>query len=398
MKSDSSRSSSNDLIFLIIVSIPFIQLGIEYYISVFFLVFNVLLMLSLNRVTNKSANFLFVGCSVFLLKFFVLGFNSADSRSLLIPLREMSCFVGLILISNKLRYSDYNKFHLYFKLMLILILLVVIYQYFQIKNGQYFGFPVKYYVKNKLTLEGAELALYHGTRFRPTAFYGEPSYTSWVTLTLLAVLLKISTFKTSVIYIFISLFIVSISQSLAGILSIVLFSTYWILFKSQYNIAGSRVHIRKIPFSLIISVVIVFFIFVISFFVFSEEFSNRLSKVLLNKDESSSFRINYAFTYFYNSFSNGAIFGVNNMSTLWIDNAAVSLLIQYGILSFILFGVIYFFVNNNIVRLYIVMSLFFNGAFFSYDKIILLSLVFGVYSNEKVKYILQKKKNSAILQ
>lgn len=358
---------------LIILALPFIQLGVSYYFSFFFILFVFSFLLSLtSNINKKEFHLLLIGCSVFLIKSVILSFYSSSIREILFPLREMTCFIGIVAITNFLSkaYIDKNFLFKVLGLFLILLLLLIRVQKEYLSNGEYLGFPIDYYVINKETLDNVFNALYHRTRFRPTSFYGEPSYTAWITLSLLTILIVRKEFNKEIKYfaIIIGLLIVSISESFSGILLILIFSFFWIYFQSKRN-----------NLFLTLSIAVFFLtVFLGILYFFSSEFYDRIQNIFQSNDISYSIRILTPFKRTQSMLLEGNFFGVRNYSSLVIDNALIGLFIQYGLFSLIIIGILWHFVKNKLLFVYILLSLNFNGTFFRYDKVLVVSMVIGL--------------------
>src|SRR5690606_32763711 len=91
----------NYLIVIILISVPIIQLGITYYLSISFLIF----LIGFGYSSTKFFNSLYVNkyvviaLAVFFVKIFTLAHASVEYRAILLPAREMVCAIGIILMS-----------------------------------------------------------------------------------------------------------------------------------------------------------------------------------------------------------------------------------------------------------------------------------------------------------
>lgn len=389
LKTNISKSYiSNKIVLFIFLIIPFLQLGYDYYLSVSFIAFLILIFLSRNILYGNKYifNIILIASLLFLVKVFILIFIFPDLREIFIPLREAFCFVGLIFISRKISKTNFNNErikNLIFLVLLLILVLVSVQTYF-ISIGQYFGIPIDWYVFNKETLVSSEMALYHGTRYRATSFYGEPSYTAWIVLSLLMILTLKKEFSLRIkIYGFIICFvIVFISMSFAGIISMILYLIFFLFNAKEFK--GNR---KQAAFFLI-----TIFMFLIVGLMYSNDITSRLLDVFSSKDDSSNIRFVEPLVILNKMISNGEVFGVSNFSGLDIDNAALGLLIHYGILIVPLFILFFKFLKSKPLIFYILLSLNFNGTLFRFDKIIILSLVIGF--SECILY--QKKKSQQI--
>lgn len=374
------------IIYLFLIVLPFIQLGFSYYASVAFLSFVIIFLLSFRTTILKKKRIIYVilfGCILFLLKTGILYFFQNDLRETLIPLREMLCFIALILISTFLSnaHINYVKVEKILVFFLVVTLLIVIIQKILLSRGVYFGFPVNSFVANQATLNGMDYALKNETRFRPTSFYGEPSYTSSVIFSLLTMLLlfKEVSMRTKYISIFISLLITILSDSFSGILAISLYVALWFL----------QLIIQKKNFKIGISVIVISFIAVLLILFFSNEFQERILNISRSSDESFSIRMLYPILIIQKMSFPQILFGVNSYTQLMsIDNAAYALFIHYGILSLMLLIALWRFIKDKMIIIYFAIMLSFNGTLFGFDKILIISIVIGLctcYSLESSK-------------
>lgn len=365
--------SSTFLFFFIMIMLPFVQLGMSYYVSVFFLCFLVALAVSL-KMSNISAqlvNIIFYSAAIFLIKVCSLLFSGAEIRDILIPLREWLCYLGIILISTKISKGSVSikVIKRTTTILLLTILTMVIIQKMFIARGIYFGFPIDYFVVNQGTLLGSKNALYYGTKFRPTSFYGEPSYTSWITISLALIILIRNEFtiKLKLFIVGISLLIILMSESLSGILAFLLIVSFWY----------AKLRNAKTSFFLL-SLLACMMVFTLLFYA-SAEFAGRISLILINQDTSSNIRFQEPFSVIREMFFQEKLLGVNNFGSMQIDNAGLGLIIQYGILSVPLILLLLKFIKKNgLLMLYILLALNFNGAFFRYDKVLVISLIIGL--------------------
>jgi|GEM_PF-5946768 len=367
-------SQANYLVYFILSIIPVIQLGLSFYVSFFFLSFLIVFLFSIKglKLDKATAIITFAGASIFLLKGFLLSFVSVETRDVFIPVREMFCYVGLFFMASELSKAnlEINTIRRYFLWFFIVVLTLILIQSLFILQGQYLGFPIQYFAINQGTLANADKALMYGTRFRPTSFYGEPSYTAWIVVSFLVIILSRIEFTNKVKWLLISfcLTIVTISQSLSGILAVCILTATWITTGT-----GKKLNIKFIFLSvigIIIGISLVLY--------FSEDFANRLSAILSNSDESSTVRFNNPLVYFNGMIENNLLFGVSNFGDLDIDNAAWGLVIQYGILSVAIAILVIKFLGNKFLIIYFFIAMNFNGSLFGFDKILVISMVVGL--------------------
>jgi hypothetical protein len=370
------------LIFCMLLLVPFLQMGYSYYSSVSFFGLIAFFFISFNSGINSSRVLFYSVFSFFffLIKIIHVSISTEDIRNSLIPFREAFCFIGFVFLTNKISEINFNleKIAKLVKILLLSILVMVLIQMFYLSNGQYFGFPVKYFAMNKETLESADLALSSGSKYRPTAFYGEPSYAGWIVLSLMAILLQITDKLNGYIYIIVSLFIVILLESFSGILSIGIYTVFWLLTNNKKSI-DLGINLSK-------TLTISFISFLLLFFL-STSFQKRVTNLIAFEDSSFVFRLINPYRYMVKMINNNNFLGVNNFSELLIDNAAWALLLQYGILAiFILYLLLKYSSSSILTTIYIILALNFNGTFLSFDKIIISSLVIGFLKLTNVNY------------
>ncbi|MBX3257349.1 MAG: hypothetical protein KF862_24705 [Chitinophagaceae bacterium] len=384
------KYKNRHIVFFLFLMIPFLQLGFSYYLSVSFLAFLLVIIKSgiSIRYSSTLLLMLFLGSFFFIFKSVSLLTYATDLRNILIPCREMICYIGILLISNfigtKVLINEKQLFNVCFILLLIIFLLVLI-QYFFIIRGIYIGIPLKYFVFNKDTIEGLIHAMTFGIIVRPTSFYGEPSYTGWICLSILCIILnnpKVS-IERKIVSILLAISIVLLSLTMAGILGIFVFCIIWYLISQNKNLNP-----LVILATLIVGILIIYFVLTTK-----NSIGVRLVSILNNEDVSSNIRLNLPANYYEEMLRNGQLFGVSNYGELQIDNAAWGLVLQYGILSICIVLMISAYYKHTLLILYIFISLNFNGAFFRFDKAIITGLVCGfvVYYTKNQNKLRTKK-------
>lgn len=367
------KSNYEKIVIVTLLFLPAIQLGYSYYFSVQIFFFGLLFLIALwnIEVNNKCLNYVFIGMFFFLIKILNILTSANDDREILLVLREFICFSAIILISHRISLINYNWDFIY-KILFIVnisILLMVLFQLYFFSQGQYFGVPSDWFIMNKETLDYAELALYHGTRYRPPSFFGEPSYTAFISLFIL-VLVILSDFisiRRKVLISLVSLIIMFISGTMSGILSVIIFFLYYFVKIAPKN--------KKILVLILTAIGIFAFILAV---LTSTEFSSRFLNLQSNSDSSSSKRLIDPIVYFLNNNEFEQIYGVNKFGKLLIDNAALGLLIHYGILSIFIILTLFWYIRNDILIIFVLLVFNFNGAFFAFDKVIVLSLMIGL--------------------
>lgn len=89
-------------IYLLFLIFPVIQLGMSYYLSVFLLHSFYGIISFYIPALQKRWNLIIISTFLFLLKVFVEILNNASITDILLPLRHLVCFIGIIIISENL--------------------------------------------------------------------------------------------------------------------------------------------------------------------------------------------------------------------------------------------------------------------------------------------------------
>lgn len=358
------------------LSLPFIQLGKSYYVSVAVWVFAALLLLCSMRSLTAVATIVLVGITGFILKGVLNVFVTKSVFEVLLPLREAICFVGIIVIAESIRRETNDGERMLRKAFIVLcgLMVAVSVQALAIARGSYVGFPVSWFVMNQNTLVGLELALEHGTRARPTAFYGEPSYAAFVAICLFGVMFKASAGYMMRSVGFLMAFTVAVvSGSMSGVLGTLLFG--FVAF------CADTMNSRRIWFLVVVSGVAVLAISVS--LVTSSELSSRASAILAGEDASAGTRLSVPMDVLFDSVMDGNLGGANRhyieskMGTTQIDNAAIRLMIYYGVLLIFPATALALYIRDIPTLILLLVCTQFNGEIFSYDKAIVIGFALG---------------------
>lgn len=365
---------------LVLLSLPIIQLGFSYYFSAAIAAFALLFVIGRwPAISGTTLTGLLIVCCAFMLKSAINAFDGNGSREVLLPLRELTCFMVMMIGALKIKSQQANERALDRAVLFFLLIsaAIVVLQYSLLARGFYFGFPLDWFVKNRETLVGIDNALYHQTRVRPTLFYGEPSYGAFVIFSLLTVALVGNGDKRyKLVCIFLSLLAAAGLQSVAGIMSISTLLIFWII--------GTRdefFRTWKLPFLTIAAATIV--LVVIS----SNEFNTRLHQIQTAQDPSFVNRMLEPLQIFREGWLSGKVLGqttsdiaafyYGDFGDALITNALLWILIYYGVLSIPMFLFLFRFCGVGLALLYVVITMNFNGDFFSFDKAVIVSLVLG---------------------
>jgi len=352
---------------LIVLLIPFLQVGFTYYISFQSLLIGMLLF------TYKYKYIKILGFStlllVFLAKYTYIDFNSHD---LLLTFREYFGFFLVILATFGLKKINMDIFFKFIKFLYLIIVLSIIIQYFCIHYLNYLpSLPASWYIINAIDEEFISLSIEHGTRLRPFSFFGEPSYAATILVTLNYLIGK---FKINYKYDLLALITLPLLESLTGfiVLSLVFFFRY------------KNVIIQKRHYVFFLVPIL---IIILSFFVETESFTRIINIFSGEIDSSTKFRLITPFLFIEKVLSQKYYFGIshsefmimlNHLGNSNLDNGLLNLFIFYGLGAIVILIYIYIRVNDIQLFLLILLLAQANGAFFSFDKVFIFSIIIGI--------------------
>jgi hypothetical protein len=369
---------------IIFLAIPFIQLGLDVYLSVSFGAAVIALMIGgISVVQNKSLLVssipLFLG---YIIKIASAILGSMEYLEVLVIFRELACYFVFLSVINLIEgfAGQWEKTKSYTMALFMVICIFGIVQAAFLTQGQFIGLPTQYFVINQGTLEGLEELIANGYRFRATGFYGEPSYLSFVVMSLMTVILCTYTKSSLSQQGFVGLVAIAVSvasQSFSGVSAIGLWLFFWIL--QTWSRLPSIV---KSVFS------ILFFAAVIALVAyFGKEVATRYDAILDGNDESLSIRLEEPFYLIRSMDWNETLFGIVGIRDVQIDNGIMSLYIRYGFISFLIMGSMAIIARNSLAILYLFFAFNFNGSILAYDKVILFGFVIGAMRQIQVKQV-----------
>lgn len=369
------RNRTNFLLLGFLVTVvPFLQLGFSYYLSA--QIFGVLvlsLMVALMGIQRRSALFAVFGAALFSLKVFVELF-SFDVRELLVVMREAFCFILLVISVRQISYLAHPvMLRRYYVVFLSVCFVLICLQYLSILHGKFIQFPTDWFVMNEKTLLGVDEALEHGTRIRPVGFYGEPSYMAFVMVSALVTFLSLESRIAKMIPILVvNILAFVLLGSLSGILACLIVG-----FVSIFTCSGYFSSKRILPRFLFGGFAIGVAFAAILFFSGSAE---RLSSLFSKGDLDPSIFIRFVAPVMKLSsmVDDARIFGFSSDELISVDNSFFHLLLHYGIVAPVLFFVLAIYIRSFFLVLYLSLALNFNGAYFSYDKVVVMSLTLGL--------------------
>lgn len=373
------------LLSFILLMVPFLQLGISYYVSpqiVGFLGMVALVLFS--RLDRRAVIFASICALIFLVKASLV-FKISDIHNFLLVFREMLCFAVLLLAIRPVSflYRQERIDTLYIRFLLMAAILVTL-QHLAIANGRFVAFPYEWFVMNKGTLEGVELALHFESRLRPVGFYGEPSYMAFILTSAFVVFLSYVEKWKKILPIFVvNLFILALLGSLSGILAF-MFIALVLIYLRLFSGGGPM----KSANMLVVSVLILSLLYVS---LLQGEFVSRLLTVFYSDEIDPSMYVRYVGPAlligemiidgdWLVGYSGSEIYEhANSLNMGSIDNAALYLSLHYGFVAAPLFlAVLIYYVRHPLLIAYMLITLNFNGSYFSFDKAVVMALVLGL--------------------
>lgn len=365
--------------------IPFLHLGVSYYVSPQIVgIFCIGVLILLSGVNRREFNLTMICSLLFLIKAAFV-FQFAATHDFLLVLRELFCFAILVIaIPSIVRLYNRGAIASLYVFFLLVSAVLVIVQYIAISNGKFVSFPYDWFVMNTGTLEGVDTALEFESRLRPTGFYGEPSYMAFILVSLFVIFLSYEErWKQISLVIFLNSVIFALLSSLAGILA---FLIICVVFSCLKILHGKE---KRTLVNLLLG--LAFILLIIGIILYNKEFISRLNSVLVYNEIDPSIYVRYhvPISMFMDMIKNNLWFGYSG-SMIYeqldvfgigsVDNALLYLLLHYGVMStfLILSAIIYYLRHYPLLIAYILLTLNFNGSFFSYDKSVIMALVLGL--------------------
>lgn len=368
----------------LLLMVPFIQLGLSYYLSVQVLALMGLLFFVVKKkgLQSRSIQFIGAGALLFVAKALV-ELSGSDLHEVLLVAREMFCFALLILSIKQISPLNCSELLLKkYRWFITISCTLIAVQYVVIFSGSFISFPIEWFIANQGTLEGVSDAVQYQTRLRPVGFYGEPSYMAFVLLSAFLYFLSSETrLRPILVTLFINVLALVLLGSMSGILALFCMMFFYV---TQDNVLGKN--LKKIPKALQIGVVVGTAIAAISF---NEDISERILNLSdLNTIDPSTY-IRYVMPVIEISKMMGDGFWMgysgDEMERLTasydaysIDNAFFYLILHYGILGPLIISIFLLYLRQPLLVVYALVVLNFNGAYFTFDKVVVMSLAIGL--------------------
>ncbi len=361
--------------------LPFVQVGLSFYVSVQLFIF--FMLVSLLNVEDFIKNVGWAATFFVLMMSPSLFYTVDDQLHMVLGVgRQFICFFVLLAVLNRSYLMHVRIDNLEIKIvgLLSFFLFVTAIQYVGLKIGYAFNIPSGFLIANQNTMMGFEKAVELGLHagIRPSAFYGEPSYLSFVCVSL--VFIAYSSFQSNQNLLLVTLLafaIVILANSLSGVLAIV--ALFSIRFMSK---------VKKIESIVALMIYFISVVIVAALFNQSPIMQRMLGIIGFGEgvDVSSNIRIFAPFSLLSEVFLNYP-FGLPKEMLIDVinsnyeegfrgtDNGFFNIFINFGYIGFVIVGVILYKLKNDLLLIvFVLLSSMFNGAFFSYDKIAVIGL------------------------
>lgn len=363
---------------LFLLLIPFMQTGVTFYISVQLVLF--LIAATYARAVDYVSNIAWAPVFIALMIVPSLFYTVENQLHMIMEVgRQFVCFYVLVSIfsASGSMFEDREHIERGVLWLLLLLFFITLVQYVGLLFGQAFNIPSWLLVANQNTMIGfekaVELMLYGGVR--PSALYGEPSYLSFVCVSLVYIMYTSSKSMTKLYVVAgISLLIILMAKSLSGLLSMIVLTAVRFppTFKYKNNVA--------------ISLILLLVILPVMLATDSVLLQRALGLVSADKeiDPSAYIRLYAPFELINDVFSSYP-FGlpkemlIDHIETKYpetfkgTDNGFLNVFINFGYSGFVILGfVIYKIYRDKLLLAYLLLASMFNGSLFTFDKIALI--------------------------
>lgn len=369
----------------VLLCIPFLQLGITYYVSAQVIAFATILLMASGGVPTSIVSYVLVASAIIFFKIFATSIAGGSLHDVLILLRDGVTYVAIFLGASGIYHTKNPSIVLRFACAFLLIgTVLVTLQYVAILNGHFISFDKNWFITNQRTLSGIRKALAQHSRLRPVGFYGEPSYMAFVAISMLVVcLIGIRRTWAVALMLGVTLGMILLLRSLAGMLAYLAIALTWIA------VTVKNVAIRKKLLFLILLVVLGLLLMTLIAMNPHWFFSRRIEDIAsldISHHSSAYIRIVVPFNLLRHALTDGHWLGLSaeeissylaKTPAITLDNAAIGLFARYGVLAPLILASLILFIRQPLLIVYLLMVLCFNGSLFSYDKVVILSIVIG---------------------
>lgn len=376
------------LVTMLLLLLPFVQLGASYYASVATLMMAIVIMRWLPQIAHGAMQ---MWPLLLVVLFMPLQLRAAPSidptADLLRILREGVMFVILVSAMRGLQMRPSAE-GAHAKLLIGLSLFFMAMSLIQMvyfARGAYFGFPEAMYSQLNGTIASEASLFYTADALRPHATFSEPSYLGFVLLSFAVVMApRLDRSRLAVFTLGVILVVGLISRSLSFLLAFTVLIALPLLFEKRRS--------RTVLVALIAALGLPLLIYV------GPELLHRLyeARSLSTVDSSTSARIVGPLSIIVQyliDFPAGAPFSViDRVLTPYIVgqfdsaddilvNAVFNLLFLYGLIGLVMLPIIIFAARGWRMRVYLVCAMMNSGAFLSIDKVAIICLTVALYQS-----------------
>ena len=370
-------------IITILLLLPVIQLGYSYYIS--WQVLGALLLLPFIGVRTFLKN-LHIGVFLFVLmelSVFLLPIRDFTYPFLNVGRQFLLFFLLYLLLKKIPRMNDYYGKWVERIIIaeIIFVSVLVILQFIGFPYRSLYFLPADYFIAGQNTVPGALNFRY--SNVRPTGTFAEPSYLGFFIMSLYVVILtRVREGRLKWFLVFLSFLVVLLAQTVAGLTAFFFLSVNFLLTRSGKNMT-------KMILAANLGLVLLFILFE-AFDVFNFLGNNVLlfSRISSIVNDSSAYGRLIAPWALLQQAMRENIFGVplTQLKTNFyadpfarvsgMDNGLMNLFIAFGLTAFpILFFILRTIWRDSLLITYFFLVVMFNGAVFSFDKIIVIGVV-----------------------
>lgn len=366
-----------------ILLLPFIQVGVSYYLSVQVLILAVLLSskeVIAGIVREKNLPRLFIAYGMLCMPILYHGYANDDIARSLREALSFYLIAGAFGVTYAASPAIDRAWVLSLGAFTLIMLMVVSIQTVLLARGIYFGLPKEFFVINTSTLPD-ELSLIY-SKVRPFGTFGEPSYLSVVCFTFIFALAPMWHKSSAIKMILVMLWVtVVLSRSMSGIVFCSAIIYYYIIrhgsFFGRYLFIVGSAFVFAIVAAINISIL------------------ERVSNVVNGSDYSFNARVLTpiaSMPALLESFPFGIpgkrISQMSYVPGIFIPpshlthNGMLNFIINYGLFGFIPLLSIFYFSGRSLVYIYFVIVLMMqNGGFLTFDKVCLIIIGIILHKN-----------------
>ena len=364
-----------------LILLPFIQLGFNFYVSIQLIV--LLLIISFISSEDLMRNLIYGSWLSLLMTMPIFFELTSDYEHELLLVARL--YLGLVIVVTFLQqrknitYFNENIAKIITTICVSLFVFTLVQQQ-AFSHGVLLVIPQELFIANGDTVQ-TQLDIDWGARVSAT--FGEPSYLSFIALTLYVIVLtNFTSSKVKTINLLALWAIIFLSSSLAGLISFTVITLIYL---------KNRVDFKSFIY---IAIPIIILIINIGPLLLSENIIDRIiQNTNLDIDDSTSGRILHAFELVQYAFeyspigltTEQLINHVGENIYIGSDNGILLMFAHFGVTAFFIFGWFFYHVkfrSNQILGIYMFMACIFNGSVFSIDKVAVIGLVVLFQTNK----------------